>query len=117
MGGGAGMTSLWRKLFPKYDCRYCKDTGVEESGYTISVCRHLDMGAEMQQHYKNFMMFFKDEKTGLWMAGEIERLRHALKDIATTTHPDWAMRKMARKALDHDDEFSKNASAASDPSP
>lgn len=32
--------NLWRKVFPKYNCRWCKDTGVLESMFHIGVCHH-----------------------------------------------------------------------------
>lgn len=40
--------NLWRKIFPKYDCKFCQDTGVEHDCYSIRVCRHRDMAQEMR---------------------------------------------------------------------
>lgn len=41
--------NLWRKLFPKYKCKWCRDTGVQSDGRTIAACRHCrDIDAEVK---------------------------------------------------------------------
>lgn len=40
--------SFWRSIFPKYKCRWCKDTGVASDSRTIAVCSHCrDISAEI----------------------------------------------------------------------
>lgn len=42
--------SLWRKLFPKYACRRCRDTFVVEGRYFIARCDCPAAEAELHRH-------------------------------------------------------------------
>lgn len=46
--------SLWRKLFPKYNCRKCRDTFILESQYAMSRCDCEGSRDSIARTFKNF---------------------------------------------------------------
>lgn len=68
--------SLWRRLFPKYDCRRCKDTHILESQYAMSRCDCEGSRVEIAKTLKNFSESMKN-------AEEAQRLRNFTKRIET----------------------------------
>jgi hypothetical protein len=42
--------SLWRRLFPKYKCKHCRDSGVLQDRHSIGICHYCrDIEAEIRE--------------------------------------------------------------------
>lgn len=48
--------SAWRSAFPHYKCKWCRDRGILESRYAVSVCTYCrDINAEVNKAAREFM--------------------------------------------------------------